>query len=79
MTHHPVVTSSLCIILKIDKFGDFSCDIDYKIRTDVFGDVIPLFINQCDPRSLWRTSVRQHRSAAQASEALVYIQTLIEF
>ena len=31
---------------KIDKFGDFSCDIDYNIRTDVFRDVISLIINQ---------------------------------
>ena len=51
MTHHFVITSSLLIdILKIDKFGDFSCDIDYNSRTDVFRDVISLIINQCDPR-----------------------------
>ena len=31
MTHHFVMTSSLRIkIIKIVKFGDFSCDIDYK-------------------------------------------------
>ena len=31
MTHHSVNTSSLRIkILKIDKFGDFSSDIDFK-------------------------------------------------
>ena len=31
ITHHSVMTSSLLFkILKIDKFGDFSCDIDYK-------------------------------------------------
>ena len=35
MTHHFVMTSSLLTkILKIDKFGDFSCDIDYNSRTD---------------------------------------------
>ena len=35
MTHHFVMTSSLLIkILKIDKFGDFSCDIDYNSRTE---------------------------------------------
>ena len=46
-THHFVMTSSLLIkILKIDKFGDFSCDIDYNSRTDVFRDVISLIINQ---------------------------------
>ena len=36
--------------LKIDKFGYFSCDLDYNSRTDVFRDVISLLINQCDPR-----------------------------
>ena len=39
--------SSLLIkILKIDKFGDFSCDIDYNSSTDVFRDVISQIINQ---------------------------------
>ena len=63
------MTSSLCIkILKIDKFGDFPCDIDYKSRTDVFRDVIPVIINQCDPRRLRGTqSVRQPRSASKRS------------
>ena len=51
MTHHFVMTSSLLIkILKIDKFCDFSCDIDYNSRTDVFRDVISLIINKSDPR-----------------------------
>ena len=46
MTHHSVMTSSLHIkILKIGKFGDFSCGIDYNSRTGVFRDVIPLIIN----------------------------------
>ena len=41
MTHHSVMTSSLLIkISKIDNFGDFSCDIDYNSRADVFRDVI---------------------------------------
>ena len=41
MTHHSAMTSSLrSKFLKIDKFEDFSCDIDYNIRTDVFRDVI---------------------------------------
>ena len=45
------MTSSLLIkIKKIDKFGDFSCDIDYNSRTEVFRDVISLIINKCDPR-----------------------------
>ena len=47
MTHHFFMTSSLLIkILKIDKFGDISCDIDYNSRTNVFRDVISLKINQ---------------------------------
>ena len=68
MTNHFVMTSSLHIkILKIDKFGDVSCDIDYNSRTDVFRDVISLIIDHCDPRhpkgpSVGQ-SVRQPRSA----------------
>ena len=51
MTHHSVITSSYTSkILKIDKFGDFSCDIDYSSRTGVFRDVVSLIVNQCDPR-----------------------------
>ena len=47
ITHHFVITSSLHIkILKIEEFGDFSCDIDYNSRTDVFRDVISNLINQ---------------------------------
>ena len=41
------MTSSLRIkIFKIGKFGDFSCDIDYNSRTDVFRDAISHIINQ---------------------------------
>ena len=37
MTHHFVMTSSLHIkILKIEKFHDFSSDIDYNSKTDIF-------------------------------------------
>ena len=44
------MTSSLHIkILKIDKFGAFSCDIDYNSKRDVFRDGISLIINQCTP------------------------------
>ena len=51
MTHHFVMTSSLRIKnFKIDKFGDFSSDIDHHSRTDIFRDAIPIIINQCDPR-----------------------------
>ena len=50
MTHHYVMTSSLRNkILKIGKFVDFLCDIDYNSRTDVFRYVICLIINQCGP------------------------------
>ena len=77
MTHHFVMTSSLRIkILKIDKFGDFSCDIDYDSRTDVFRDVLSLIINQCDPRRPQDASGGHKVSAsraAQASEARLYI------
>ena len=46
MTHHSVMTSSLRIkILKIDKFGDFSSDIDFNTKMDIFRDAIPLIIN----------------------------------
>ena len=47
MTHHSVMASSLRI--EILKIGDFSCDIDYSTRTDVFRDVISFIINQSDP------------------------------
>ena len=51
ITYRSVMTSSLRIkIFKIDKFGDFSCDIDYNSRTEVFRDDISLIINQCEPK-----------------------------
>ena len=57
MTHHSVMTSSLRIkILKIDKFGDFSCDIDYNSRTDLFRDVINL------PYNLINVTTGAHRA-----------------
>ena len=43
------MSSLLFKILKIDKFGDFSCAIDFHSRTDIFRDDISLIINQCDP------------------------------
>ena len=76
MTHHFVMTSSLPIkILKIDKFGDLSCDINYNSRTDVFRDVISLIINQCDPRRPKGAPGGHKVSAsrtAQASEARLH-------
>ena len=51
ITHHSVMTSLVRIkIFKIDKFGDFSCDMDFNSRADVFRDVISHIINQCDHR-----------------------------
>ena len=81
MTHHFAMTSSLLIkILKIDKFGVFSSDIDFKTKMDIFRDDISCLINQCHLQategSFWRTqSVRQPRNASKRS-ALVYIYIL---
>ena len=45
MTHHCYDVIITHQNLKIDKFCDFSCDIDYNSRTGVFRDVISLIIN----------------------------------
>ena len=83
MTHHFAMTSSLLIkILKIDTFGDFSCDIDYNSKTDVFRDVISFIINQYDPRRPKGASGGHRVSAsraAQASEARLYISNGSKF
>ena len=77
MTHHSVMTSSLRIQnFKIDKFGDFSSDIDFKTKMDIFRDDISLIINQCQPQategSLWRIrSVHKPRSASKRSALVV--------
>ena len=73
MTHHSVMTSSLRIkIFKIDKFCDFSSDIDFNSKIDIFRDIISLIINQCDPRRP-KGACGGHKvsasRAAQASEA----------
>ena len=73
MTHHFAMTSSLLIkILKIDKFGVFSNDIDFKTKMDIFRDDISLLIKQCDPRRP-KGACGGHKvsasRAAQASEA----------
>ena len=48
MTHHSVMTSSLLIKnFEIDKFRDFSNDIDFKSKMDIFCEDISLIINQC--------------------------------
>ena len=70
ITHHFVMTSSLLIkILKIDKFGDFLCDIDYNSRTDIFRDTISLIINQCGPRRPKGASGGHFVSASRAAQA----------
>ena len=61
---------------KIDKFGDFSSDIDFKTKMDIFRDDISLIINQCHLQategSLRRTrSVCQPRSASKRSALVV--------
>ena len=82
MTHHFAMTSSLLIkILKIDKFGVFSSDIDFKTKMDIFIDAISLIINQCDLRRPKGASGGHEVSAsrtAQASEARLYIYSCNE-
>ena len=76
-----VMTLSLRIkIFKIDKFGDFSCDIIYNSWTDVFRDAISLIINQCHHRRPKGASCGHKVPAsrtAQASEARLYIYMYI--
>ena len=68
--------SSLCydVIIthqnfEIDKFGDFSCDIDYSSRTDIFRDDISLIINQCDSKRPKGASGGHKVSASRAAQA----------
>ena len=85
MTHHFAMTSSLLFkILKIDKFGVFSSDIDFKTKMDIFKDDISLIINQCHLQategSLRRTrSVCQPHSASKRSALVLTIKTRIIF
>ena len=85
MTHYFVMTSSRIKNFKIDKFGDFSSEIDFKTKMDIFRDVISLIINQCDPRRPKGSSggheVSPSRDRKQAKRACTYIYTyrLIEF
>ena len=83
MTHHFVMTSSLLIKnFKTDKFGDFSSDIDFHSRTDIFRDAISLIINQCDSRRPKGASGGHKVSAspaAQASEARLFLLKCIVF
>ena len=81
ITHHFAMTSSLLIkILKIDKFGVFSSDIDFKTKMYIFRDDISRLINRCHLQvtegSLRRTqSVRQPRSASKRSALVLTIKT----
>ena len=70
MTHHSVMTSSLCIKnLKMDNFFDFSSDIDYNSKTDVFSNVIYLIINQYVPRRPKDASNEHFVSASRTAQA----------
>ena len=70
MTHHSVMMSLLRIKnFKIDKFDDFSSDIDFKSKTDIFRDAISLIINQCDPRRPKGTSGGHKVSTSRAAQA----------
>ena len=75
------MTSSLLNkILKIDKFCNFSCDIDYNSRTNVFRDAIPHIINQFDSRRVRRAqSVRQPRNASNRRALVLTIKTRLIF
>ena len=81
MTHYFVMTSSLRIKnFKIDKFGDFSSEIDFNTKMDIFRDVISLIINQYDPRRPKGTSGGYYVSvsrAAHGSEARLYVHMII--
>ena len=66
------MTSSFLIKnLKIDKFDDFSSDIDFNSKTDIFRYVFSLIINQCDPR---RPKGASASRGAHASESRLYLE-----
>ena len=70
------MTSSLH---KIYKFGDFSSDIDYNSKTDIFSGVIYFFIDQCEPRRPKGASgghILSTSHAANKRSTLVYIKHL---
>ena len=71
------MTSSLLIeILKIDKFGDFSSEIDFKTKIDIFRDDISLIINQCHLHATEGSfpPAAQHK---QAKRACIYVYIYI--
>ena len=62
--------------LNIENLCDFSIDIDYSSKTDVFMDVIYLIIIQCEPRNPKGASGEHKVSASravQSNEARLYI------
>ena len=78
ITHHFVMTSSLLIkILKIDKFGDFSCDIDSNSRTDDLEMLSPLYLTNVtqgdrkEPQADTKCPPAAQRK--QAKRACIYI------
>ena len=70
MAHHFVITSSLRIKnFKFDKFGDFSSDIDYHSKTEIFRDIISFLINKCGSGRPKRASGGHKVSASRAAQA----------
>ena len=62
--------SSLCYdVIITHQIFNFSCDIDYNNRTDLFRVVISLKINQCDPRRPKGDSGGHKVSASRAAQA----------
>ena len=64
--------------LKIDKFGDFSSDIDFKTKMDIFRDDISLIINLISPpgdrrEPLADTKCPPAAQRKQAKRACIYI------
>ena len=81
MTHHSVMTSSLCIKnKKITNFVIFRMiSIIYNSKTDVFRDIFYHMIYQCRPRCTKGTSSGHKVSTsftAQVSETRLYIYTI---
>ena len=71
VTHHSVMMLSLRIkIFKIEKFGDFSSDIDFNTIIDIFRDVIFLIINH------WDTKCLPAAQRKQAMRAYIYIYSI---
>ena len=59
--------------LQIYKFDDFSSDIDFNSKTDIFSDVISLIINQSEPRRPKGASSGHKVSASRAKQARLFV------